>query len=403
MAAMINRDGKETIMQPFETSEYRERIRQAKARMAQRELDTLLVADPANMNYLTGYDGWSFYTPQLVIVAQDRDEPICITRLMDANGAKLTTFLDHANIVGYPDRYVQSTERHPMDYVAEMMRERRLDRSTIGLEMDAYYFTPSGYEALRHHLPNARFADSRQLVNWLRAVKSPREIAYMKDAARIMDKTMAAAVEMVRPGVRQCDAVAAIYQAQITGTAEFGGDYTSFVPMLPSGRGTSTPHLTWSDQPFVAGEATILELAAARHHYHCPMARTVFLGKPPQKIIDTTEIVLEGTAAASAAAKPGATAEAVEAAWRQVIARHGIVKESRIGYSVGLNYPPDWGEHTISLRPGDRTVLQANMTLHVIPGIWMDDWGIEISECVHITETGARPFANFPRQLFVKA
>ncbi len=173
--------------------------------------------------------------------------------------------------------------------------------------------------------------------------------------------------------------------------------------MLPSGRGTSPPHLTWSDQPFVAGEATILELAAARHHYHCPMARTVFLGKPPQKIIDTTEIVLEGTAAALAAAKPGATAEAVEAAWRQVIARHGIVKESRIGYSVGLNYPPDWGEHTISLRPGDRTVLQANMTLHVIPGIWMDDWGIEISECVHITETGARPFANFPRQLFVKA
>ncbi len=390
-------------MQPFETSKYRERIRQAKARMAQRELDTLLVADPANMNYLTGYDGWSFYTPQLVIVAQDRDEPICITRLMDANGAKLTTFLDHANIVGYPDRYVQSTERHPMDYVAEMMRERRLDRGTIGLEMDAYYFTPCGYEALRHHLPNARFADSRQLVNWLRAVKSPREIAYMKDAARIMEKTMAAAVEMVRPGVRQCDAVAAIYQAQITGTAEFGGDYTSFVPMLPSGRGTSTPHLTWSDQPFVAGEATILELAAARHHYHCPMARTVFLGKPPQKIIDTTEIVLEGTAAALAAAKPGATAEAVEAAWRQVIARHGIVKESRIGYSVGLNYPPDWGEHTVSLRPGDRTVLQANMTLHVIPGIWMDDWGIEISECVHITETGARPFANFPRQLLVKA
>ena len=77
-------------MLPFETSEYRERIRQAKTRMAQQGLDTLLVADPANMNYLTGYDGWSFYTPQLVIVAQDRDEPICITRLMDANGAKLT-------------------------------------------------------------------------------------------------------------------------------------------------------------------------------------------------------------------------------------------------------------------------------------------------------------------------
>src|SRR5713226_10455839 len=106
-------------MLPFEKSEYLARIERTQRSMAKQGIDILVVADPANMNYLTGYDGWSFYTPQLVIVAQDRDEPICITRLMDANGAKLTTFLDHANIVGYPDHYVQSTERHPMDYVAE--------------------------------------------------------------------------------------------------------------------------------------------------------------------------------------------------------------------------------------------------------------------------------------------
>ena len=85
-----------------------------------------------------------------------------------------------------------------------------------------------------------------------------------------------------------------------------------------------------------------------------------------------------------------------------MIERHGIVKESRIGYSVGLGYPPDWGERTLSLRPGDRTELQPNMTMHVIPGIWQDDWGIEISECIRITETGAETFCDFPRQLFVK-
>jgi len=57
----------------------------------------------------------------------------------------------------------------------------------------------------------------------------------------------------------------------------------------------------------------------------------------------------------------------------------------------------------LSLRPGDRTLLEPDMTLHVIPGVWLDDWGIEISECIHITENGARPFCNFPRELFVKA
>ncbi len=389
-------------MLPFEKSEYLARIEKTQQAMAKQGIDTLVAVDPANMNYLTGYDGWSFYTPQAVVVSPKLAEPICCTRAMDAAGAKLTTFLKPENIIGFPDHYVQSTERHPFDYLAEKMRERGLDRGTIGLEMDAYYFSPMAYEALKAHLPNARFVDSKSLVNWVRAVKSPREIEYMSQAARIMERVMRVAVDAVEPGTRQCDAVAKIYAAQISGTPEYGGDYASFAPMLPTGIGTSTPHLTWNDKPFVNGEATILELGACRIRYHCPMARTVFLGYPPQKLLDTEKVVLEGTQAALDAAKPGATCEDVEAAWRRVITKHGVVKESRIGYSIGLNYPPDWGEHTMSLRPRDKTVLQPNMCFHVIPGIWMDDWGIEISEAIQITDRGAKPFCNFPRKVFVK-
>jgi ectoine utilization protein EutD len=387
---------------PFEKSEYETRIRNTKERMAAQGFEVLLAADPANMNYLTGYDGWSFYTPQCVVVALDLDEPLCIVRGMDANGAKVTTFLKHENIIGFPDHYVQHAERHPYDYVAEMLKQRRLDGKRIGVEMDAYYFTAACFESLKRSLPNGRFGDANLLVNWVRIVKSPREIEYMRQAAEIMNALMRKAVDAVRPGVRQCDAAAAIYHAQVSGTPAFGGDYASFVPMLPTGIGTSTPHLTWSDAKFVTGEATILELGACRHRYHCPQARTVFLGKPPQKLVDTEKVVVEGLNAALTVAKPGATCEEVETAWRGVIARHGIVKESRIGYSVGCNYPPDWGEHTASLRPGDKTVLQPNMTFHCIPGIWMDDWGIEISECFRVTDKGAEPFCDVPRQLFVK-
>ena len=113
-------------------------------------------------------------------------------------------------------------------------------------------------------------------------------------------------------------------------------------------------------------------------------------------------MVVEGLDAAIAAARPGHTCETVEAAWRQVIARHGIVKDSRIGYSCGLAYPPDRGEGTLSLRPGDTTELEPGMTLHVIPGIWRDDWGVEISECVRVTEGGAERLCDFPQDLVVK-
>jgi ectoine hydrolase len=102
------------------------------------------------------------------------------------------------------------------------------------------------------------------------------------------------------------------------------------------------------------------------------------------------------------AVRPGATCEQVEAAWREHIARHGLEKSSRIGYSVGIGYPPDWGEHTMSLRPGDTTQLEPGMAFHMILGMWMDDWGFEASETFVVTESGAECLCSFPRELTVK-
>lgn len=386
----------------FETTEYLERVRQTKEAMAAHGFDVLVISDPSNMNYLSGYDGWSFYVPQVLLVALNHDQPVWIGRGQDANAARVTTFLEPANILPYPDDFVQSAVKHPMDYVGGQLMARGWDKGVVAVEMDNYFFSARALESIRRALPNAAFKDGTALVNWIRIVKSDTEIALMRQAARIAERAMQAGVDAIRPGVRQCDAAAEIYEAQIRGTDGYGGDYPAIAPLLPTGIGTSTPHLTWTDQPFRQGEATILELAGCRRRYHCPMARTVHLGPPPERLASVAEVVVEGLNAAIEATRPGVLAEDVEAAWRQVIERHGIVKESRIGYSTGCSYPPDWGERNVSLRPGDKTELRPNMTLHIIPGIWMDDFGIEISECVLVTEAAAETFCDFPRQLIVK-
>lgn len=92
----------------------------------------------------------------------------------------------------------------------------------------------------------------------------------------------------------------------------------------------------------------------------------------------------------------------MEAVWSRSIAKRGFFKESRLGYSIGLSYPPDWGEHTISFRKGDRTLLQPNMTFHLMPGIWLDDYGVEITESIRITESGCELLADVPKDLFIK-
>jgi Xaa-Pro dipeptidase len=148
---------------------------------------------------------------------------------------------------------------------------------------------------------------------------------------------------------------------------------------------------------------TNMELGGCRHRYHTPLCRSIYLGDPPPEMKRTAEVVVEALTAALDTVKAGVTCEEVEAAWRRVLTRHGLEKESRIGYPVGIGYPPTWGELTASLRPGDRTVMESDMTFHSVPAIWKDDWGVVISETFRVTETGAETFCNFPRRLFWKS
>ena len=384
------------------TSEYQERMRKTPESMAKKGIEVLLVTDPANMNYLSGYDAWSFYVHQMVVIIDDEDQPLWIGRSQDANGAKLTTWLFHENIFPYPDDYVQSTTKHPMDYIAEILKQIGQDKRSIGVEMDHYYFTAKGYEQLKNGLPNASFKDASLLVNWVRIVKSDVEINYMKRAAKIAEIAMMKGIDLIDVGVRECDVAAEIFHAQIRGTDEFGGDYPAIVPLLPSGERTCTPHLTWTDDQYETGDIVTLELAGCYKRYHSPLARTVSVGKPATTVQTLSDIVVEGLNACLEMIKPGIACEEIEETFRKAISKSGAIKESRLGYAMGLNYPPDWGEHTASIRKGDKTILQPNMTFHLIPGIWLDQYGFEASESIRITETGCETFASLPRQLFIK-
>jgi len=387
----------------FSRDEFNARIVKTRQAMQQRGLDLLIISDPSNMNWLTGYDGWSFYVHQCVVLGLE-GEPIWYGRGQDANGALRTCFMDPANIIGYPDQYVQSTERHPMDYLSAQLADRRLAKGTIGVEMDNYWFSAAAFASLQTHLPDARFADATALVNWQRAVKSETELDYMRIAGRIVGRMHQRIFDKVEPGIRKCDLVADIYDAGLRFDPEIGGggDYPAIVPLLPSGSDAAAPHLTWDDAPMKSGEGTFFEIAGAYHRYHCPLSRTVFLGKPTQTFLDAEKAVLEGMEAGLEAAKEGNLCEDIAHAFFKVLRKYGIEKDNRTGYPIGVSYPPDWGERTFSLRPGDKTVLQENMTMHFMTGLWMEDWGFEITESIRITKTGHECLSDVPRKMVVK-
>lgn len=387
----------------FTQAEYAGRLAKTRAAMQKAGIELLLVSDPSNMAWLTGYDGWSFYVHQAVLLGLE-GEPVWFGRTQDVQGALRTCFMARDNIIGYPDNYVQSTERHPMDYLAARIEERGWPAARIGVEMDNYWFSAAAFASLTKNLPNARFSDATALVNWQRAVKSPQELEYMRRAARFVERMQARIMEKAEPGLRKCDLVAEIYDAGLRYDADIGagGDYPAIVPLLPSGQDAAAPHLTWDDRPLKAGEGTFFEVAGVCHRYHCPLSRTLFLGKPTQTFLDAEKAVLEGMEAGLEAARAGNLCEDIANAFFGVLKKYGIVKDNRTGYPIGLSYPPDWGERTMSLRAGDRTVLRENMTFHFMTGLWMEDWGFEITESIVIRDGAPECLANVPRKLFVK-
>ena len=386
---------------PFDRAEYRRRVEDVKRRMDAAGFDLIVCQDPANMCWLTGFDGWSFYTPQAVLVHLEAESPVWFGRAQDAKAAVVTTDLTADDIVPFSERLVHHPSEHPFDELCDLIKARGWAQARIGVELDAHYYTARAHAHLTKGLPDARISDNGELVNWARLVKSDAELALMREAGRIVSETMRRALARMAPGVREYEVMAEVYHAQIMGLDGKCGDYTSLCPLIQVGEGTSTPHLTWTDRPLPNDTLVMMEIGAARRHYQAPLTRTVHLGPPPREIADLAKVIVEGVDVALETARPGNTCEQVEAVWQDVLNRHGYSKESRVGYSIGLNFPPDWGERTASLRPGNLTVLEPGMCFHFQSGVWLEDYGAAVSEPFVVTAEGGERLADAPRELIV--
>ncbi|MYB33633.1 MAG: M24 family metallopeptidase [Gammaproteobacteria bacterium] len=387
---------------PFTKIEYDRRIRLTRQAMNDRDIEVLFITDPSNQAWLTGYDGWSFYVHQGVILGLEGN-PIWWGRTMDANGAHRTVWMDAESVLPYADYFVMSTTHHPMEDLADHLIRLGYRKSRIGVEIENYYYSAKAHQVLTSCLQDAEFKDATALVNWQRAVKSDEEIVFMRRAASIAEKVVMTAIDEAQPGKPKNELVGDILRAAVYGVDGAWGDYPAIVPMTPSGIDASAAHLTWNGDPMKSGEATFFELAGCYRRYHTPLCRTVFLGQPPQNMVDASIALVNGIEAGIDTARAGNRACDIAHALHQELRKAGIDRTGRCGYSIGLSYPPDWGERTISLRLEDQTILEPGMTLHFMPGLWMDDWGIEITEPILIRPEGpAETFCDIERKIFIK-
>ncbi|MDX1195083.1 M24 family metallopeptidase [Sinorhizobium medicae] len=380
--------------QAFPREEYLRRLQAVKGKMAERGVERLIVTQPSNITYLSGYTALSAYVPQALVVSAEIEEPVFILRRSDAPAALYQCFFSRSNTIGYPETLVGSPDHDGYDFVIDHLLEAGGENSSVGLEVN--HLSAQDVQKFHRRLSSASIVDCSDLVTWTRLIKSDLEITYMREAATIADAAMARAIEFIRPGVREADAAAEILAALARGVNGKAGTMVPTINMCTSPL-TGTPHIAWSDGEFQHGSQVNLELGGTRFGYTAALMRTMIIGEPSDRLKRMHEAEVAGLEAALAAARPGNTCHDVANAFYTELKKFRFEKDSRCGYPIGI----DWLEPSASLQLGDQTLLERNMTFHLMLGNWVDeDFGYVISESFRVTGSTAEVLTTTPRSLF---
>ena len=379
----------------FPLAEYQHRLNELRERMQKRLLDAVVISDPENLFYLTGYQttGYSYF--QALVVPLE-GEPISITRELEASNMVHRTWVEEARCYTDTGDAIQE--------LFNIIKDLGLEHKYVGYERNSYFFPAYQQDRFHNHMQagEGNLLDCYGIVEEGRICKSAAEIELMRSVAKVTEAGMQAAVEATEVGVTENEIAAAACAAMFSA----GGEYPAVLPYITSGPRSMIGHATWEGRTVQAGEHVFLEMAGCIKRYHTAMMRTVLLGEKSPAMQSAEASMLEALDAAHNLIRPGVMVSDVDKCVRDIICRNDVGANllTRAGYSIGIAFAPSWDEgYIMSLKQGDETVLKPGMTFHLLP--WM--WGVEgdktcgISDTILVTETGCESFFTLPREMSV--
>lgn len=385
------RDAKVENNKPFSTQEFRSRVERVQTSIRGRNLVGLLVHSPANIYYLSGYHTSGYFAYQVLFVPA-RGEPLLLVRELERTNADEYSWLSREQQAIYTDI------EDPLEVTARWLAELGwlAGPQAIGIEKAELALTLAQFERLRQAIGGIDIQDGSGVVNEVRMVKSQQEIAYMRRAAEITDIGLAAGISALAVGKTENEVAAAIHEAQFRA----GCEYTSLPHYLSSGRRMRLGHGTPTEKVIEKGDVLKFEITACVRRYSAAMMRTAVMGSPSDDLVRTTDLLLQSQERAFSLMRPGAVAGDIDAAVRRPVLDAGLRQtyNARVGYSLGIGFPPVSGEWaTRDFMAGDTWILEANMVFHMI----VNANGVSFSETILVTETGSERLGSLERRLMV--
>lgn len=379
----------------FARKEYDDRVARARTALVEAGLDGLLMFRQESMYYLTGYDTTGFVYFQCLVMTAD-GRMVLLTRAPDLRQARYTSTIEDIRV------WVDRAGADPCGELREICRELGLAGRKVGVELEAYGLTGRSWDRLKPALDGfCTHEDASDLVSSLRVIKSPAELAFMKNAAELGDAAHRAGRDTAKAGAFGGDILAAMQGAVFSGD----GDYPATPWIIGSGPSALLVRYHTGRHHLAAEDQLMLEYATSYRHYHVAQMLTVLVGKADDEHRAMYAACREALAACEEAVRPGATMGSVFDAHARVMDAHGF-RDHRLnacGYSMGSTFPPNWMDWPMFFH-GNPVEIRPNMTffLHMILANSDNDHGMALGRTVAVTETGCVPLHRAPLDLVVR-
>nr|WP_224749747.1 Xaa-Pro peptidase family protein [Polycladospora coralii] len=351
------------------------RLQQLRSNMKEQAIEALLITNPTNRKYISGFTGSS----GLILITET--ENILITDFRYVSQVK--TQSPHYKMIQHTGPILDTV-------VSEC---RRMGVQTVAFEQD--HITFAIYQDLQKKLGSVKLEPSSGCIELLRMQKDDAELAIMQEAARIADTAFSNILNVIKPGMKEKEIA---LQLEID-MRRMGASSSSFDIIVASGERSALPHGTASDKVLAKGELVTMDFGAYYKGYASDITRTIMLGKPNEKQKEIYDIVLEAGNRTIEALRPGITGKEADAVARDYISAHGYGEY--FGHSTGHGLGLDVHEAPGLSTKGNIT-LQPGMVVTVEPGIYLPTvGGVRIEDDVVITAEGHHVLTHSTKELIM--
>ncbi len=379
----------------FSSEELSSRRKAVATELADRGLDGLLIFRQESMYYLTGYDTFGYVFFQCLYLGADGETMTLLTRVPDLRQAKFTSVIEDIRV------WYDAEGANPADDLKRILDEHGCRGKRLGIETDAYGLTGFNLKLVEGALHSfCELVEASDIVTRKRAVKSPAEIEYVREAARLADVALDRAVETAGPGAFEGDVLAALQGAIYEG----GGDPPGNEVIIGSGPRALMVRYCAGMRRMDPVDQLNLEWAGVYRRYHAAMMRTLIVGEVSDYQRHVFSAVCEGLEAMTEALAPGRPVGEVDDAHRRVLDAAGLKKHrvAACGYSLGTTFQPNWMDWPMLFSGNSVLAEPANVFfLHCV--VLDSDRGVAMSlgrTCL-VTENGREVLSKQPLEMIL--